>query len=607
MEAMNLKMMQVNWLVKKEVFFIRSSFLLSSYCLFFMILWGACLVCTADNPKKQSFTNRIPLIRVEFQGNTSSSCTAILQKALDLKPEKLVVCKGDRPWLINKTLNIPGDIIVEFENGAELKAAAGAFKRVGDCLMKVSSQNNITLCGKGVLTMRKSDYANPNKYKKGEWRHCLSMYNCRNVNIKDLTFQKSGGDGIYLNAVKNVAIENVVVDDNYRQGISVIAAEKLLIQNSVIKNTNGTAPQCGIDFEPNRPSEKIVNCQVVGCRFENNAHSAVNLSLARKDETPVAIDIVVQNCIVKGGNFAFSAMCGSAAIPIGNLKNGRFLIRNCMIEDYQASAFYFQSNRVDSAKIIVENCIVNNAEQQTAPVFFCIRPPAIGEFGGVEFQNCAFNIAKAKQLVEFVSLVSGCRLDSLEGAVVFNGEKVDLQKYIRAQGYVRAPLMLSPEIPLLDIDASSLKELTIHMLPEFWYFAIEDRQNMQNADFQKWPLISTLKHWEKAKTNSKKLHQQLKHFDGSGWYARKIRVSEIMKGRKVYLYLGAVDESAEIYINGKLAGKRLFTFPYNWLFPFAIRIEKYLEWDQKEQEIMIRVTDSGYGGGVWKKLFLIAQ
>ena len=71
-----------------------------------------------------------------------------------------------------------------------------------------------------------------------EWRMVLEICSCTNVTISGMTLAESGGDGIYLGTAggdkpcKNVVIKDVICDRNYRQGISVINAENLLILHS---------------------------------------------------------------------------------------------------------------------------------------------------------------------------------------------------------------------------------------------------------------------------------------------------------------------------------------------------------------------------------------
>jgi hypothetical protein len=42
---------------------------------------------------------------------------------------------------------------------------------------------------------------------------------------------------------KNILIQDVISDDNYRQGMSVISVVGLRVKNCTFSNTNGTEPQ----------------------------------------------------------------------------------------------------------------------------------------------------------------------------------------------------------------------------------------------------------------------------------------------------------------------------------------------------------------------------
>ena len=58
---------------------------------------------------------------------------------------------------------------------------------------------------------------------------------------------------------------------NRRQGLSVIQVDGLLVLNSIFKNTHGTRPSAGIDFEPDGVEQKISNVRIVGSKFIDNA------------------------------------------------------------------------------------------------------------------------------------------------------------------------------------------------------------------------------------------------------------------------------------------------------------------------------------------------
>ena len=107
--------------------------------------------------------------------------------------------------------------------------------------------------------MRRADYDSP-AYSHAEWRHVLDLHGCRNVTICGLTLAESGGDGIYLGAGRDgatnrdVVIRDVVCDRNYRQGISVITAENLLIENCVLRIRPARRPRPASTSNPISPA-----------------------------------------------------------------------------------------------------------------------------------------------------------------------------------------------------------------------------------------------------------------------------------------------------------------------------------------------------------------
>lgn len=89
----------------------------------------------------------------------------------------------------------------------------------------------------------------------GEWGHGINLLGCENVYI-ETHVSDCWGDGVYLGRGgidypnRNITLK-VVCDNNRRQGISITHAENVYVNDSVLSNTNGTAPQAGIDIEPN--------------------------------------------------------------------------------------------------------------------------------------------------------------------------------------------------------------------------------------------------------------------------------------------------------------------------------------------------------------------
>lgn len=91
----------------------------------------------------------------------------------------------------------------------------------------------------------------------GEFGMGLFFRNSNNIYIARPKISKCWGDGIYVGqigsvgACTDVVIDDPVIDSCRRQGVSIISADGLTINNPVISNIRGTLPSAGIDIEPN--------------------------------------------------------------------------------------------------------------------------------------------------------------------------------------------------------------------------------------------------------------------------------------------------------------------------------------------------------------------
>ena len=143
-------------------------------------------------------------------------------------------------------------------------------------LFKARNKSGILFDGNNtVFRMRKSEYTTV-------VQDVIALYSCSNVTILNLACKDGGEDGIYigdansggLRCCQNISIKNVICDNNKRNAISVISVDGLTIEDCILKNTNGAAPECGIDLEPNYDIEQLMNIVVNNTRLENNASKA---------------------------------------------------------------------------------------------------------------------------------------------------------------------------------------------------------------------------------------------------------------------------------------------------------------------------------------------
>jgi len=161
----------------------------------------------------------------------------------------------------------------------------------GSRMLNVNAQN-VTIIGAGATTsvfhMRKAEYTS------GESRHCLDIENASNVTVSGISCNDSGGDGAYVRASTNITIEDSIFNNNRRQGSSITGqVNHIYYLRDHFTNTNGTAPQSGIDIEPNAPGDYLLDINIDDCYTDANAGDGLMVSTWLMDPTSQPIGVTV--------------------------------------------------------------------------------------------------------------------------------------------------------------------------------------------------------------------------------------------------------------------------------------------------------------------------
>ena len=315
------------------------------------------------------------VVKVSSFGFDAKDSTKIIQKAIDSGAKKVIFDKCSSPW-VSGPLKLRSNQEIYLEDGVLLTALPGAFIGTKEVLFLIEGEKNILIHGgkDARIQMRKKDYMDRKRYASGEWRHVIAMWGAENITVKNIRLSSSGGDGIYIASKKrfrsipsrNILVENVLLDDHYRQGISVIAVIGLTIRNCMIRDTSGAAPQAGIDFEPNRAVQQLQKILVEKTSFINNAGGGI--VIAPPCDTPV--DITVRDCRIIGG---------TRGLGFNRLKNvsvkGKVLIENCSFTDVKGDVFIFRDHTAKNYSTIIRNCLIRNKKSKalSSPLSFTVN------------------------------------------------------------------------------------------------------------------------------------------------------------------------------------------------------------------------------------------
>lgn len=211
-------------------------------------------------------------------------------------------------YLINvrKSLRLPSNIVFNMHKDTILKAIPTHRKHYN--LLAINNVENIKIVGGRIVGERNEHLGNG-----GEWGHGIALRGAKNITIENVVVKDFWGDGLYIGAGNNCATnENILVsnlraDNNRRQGISIITGKNVKVIDSVLTNTNGTAPQSGIDIEPHRPCCHLEDIVIKNVRTARNAGQGIliNLQKLNNNDIPRQVDILVENHVDEASTINF--------------------------------------------------------------------------------------------------------------------------------------------------------------------------------------------------------------------------------------------------------------------------------------------------------------
>jgi hypothetical protein len=162
-------------------------------------------------------------------------------------------------------LSLKDDMTLKLADGATLKAIPNDEKK--SSLLMISGVSDVAVIG-GTLEGERDEH----KGKGGGWGMGVHIsHGAQRIVIAEVTARKMWGDGFYVSDASDVKFCGVTADKNRRQGLSIIEADRLVVLNSVFKNTGGTRPGAGIDFEPDDRDQTITDVRIENSKFIDNA------------------------------------------------------------------------------------------------------------------------------------------------------------------------------------------------------------------------------------------------------------------------------------------------------------------------------------------------
>jgi Pectate lyase superfamily protein len=182
-----------------------------------------------------------------------------------------------------RRVTLGSDMTLKLASTAILKAIPTSSKKYS--VLAISGVSNVTVSG-GTLEGEREAHLG----RSGEAGMGIRIdRGAKQVTIRGVTSKKMWGDGFYIEGAAGVSFCGVTADNNRRQGLSIIAADGVLVTDSVFKNTRGTRPSSGIDLEPDDPAQSVTNIRIQNSKFIDNAGSGIEIAGKRGNVYKVEI------------------------------------------------------------------------------------------------------------------------------------------------------------------------------------------------------------------------------------------------------------------------------------------------------------------------------
>jgi polygalacturonase len=188
-------------------------------------------------------------------GNGVNDDTAAFQAAFNALPASggtVVVPNGT--YMINALVGIsmPSHSRLSMDASAELSAIPNDAER--SWVVKVWNVNNVEILGGHIVGERVGHTGTT-----GEWGYGIDVEGSSTVSVHDIGLSNCWGDGMVVSATGSgstavlstgVTINRVTSTNNRRQGLTLGPSQQVYVVNSSFTDSNGIAPQAGIDIEP---------------------------------------------------------------------------------------------------------------------------------------------------------------------------------------------------------------------------------------------------------------------------------------------------------------------------------------------------------------------
>ena len=169
-------------------------------------------------------------------------------------------------------LQLRSNMTLKLSDHAILKVIPNGEERYS--VLRVSQASDVAIVG-GILQGDRAKH----KGKKGEWGMGIFVGpDAKRVTIAGVTSRDMWGDGFYVSGATDVALCSVAAIHNRRQGLSIIAGERLLVTTLCFEIRAARARWLASTSSQTIAQERVANVRIENSKFIDNAGDGIMIA-----------------------------------------------------------------------------------------------------------------------------------------------------------------------------------------------------------------------------------------------------------------------------------------------------------------------------------------
>lgn len=189
----------------------------------------------------------------------------------------------------------------------------------------------------------------------------LTIQGSSNIIVCDLHAEDFWGDGFFVGATpaqafsQNILLDHISADNNQRNGLSLVSARQFRCIDSTFTNSNGSAPEAGIDIEPNYPTDYLEDIEFARILTRGNISTGMLIYLTAMDGSANPVGILVDKLHDDGSGSGITVAFGGSTGLSGLIRFTKPHLVNAERSAFNAIKYHAIGPRVMLSEPIFED------------------------------------------------------------------------------------------------------------------------------------------------------------------------------------------------------------------------------------------------------------